>query len=201
MDRVTDEADPNRCKGSVGHGQCMYAAVEGSDYCRVHARAYAAPEKGMRRYLFAKAADQARLAQLSEGDDIKSLREEMSLVTMMIEEQWNTANTPLERQQMHARINTLLQTLDKLTKTSSQLEERRGSVLAKATLYHIGQQICLKLIERLGSLPNAEQLLTQLHGDVISVIRNARNNAVHVVDAVSVPVLPPPPPPADSSQA
>ena len=49
MDRVTDEADPNRCKGSVGHGQCMYAAVEGSDYCRVHARAYAAPEKGMRR--------------------------------------------------------------------------------------------------------------------------------------------------------
>ena len=43
-----------------------------------------------------------RLAQLSEGDDIKSLREEMSLVTMMIEEQWNTANTPLERQQMHA---------------------------------------------------------------------------------------------------
>ena len=63
-----------------------------------------------------------RLAKLSEGDDIKSLREEMSLVTMMIEEQWNTANTPLERQQMHAHINTLLQTLDKLTRHPASLK-------------------------------------------------------------------------------
>ena len=95
MDRVTDLADPNRCKGTTGLGQCMNVALEGSDYCRVHARAYQAPEKGMRGYLLAKAADRARLAQLSEGEGIKSLRQEIDLVHMMIEEQWNAAgDTP-----------------------------------------------------------------------------------------------------------
>ena len=56
MERVTDPADPQRCKASDGNGQC-WVRVEGSDYCRAHAGAYQPPEKGMRQYLLAHAQD------------------------------------------------------------------------------------------------------------------------------------------------
>ena len=36
MQRVTDLADPRRCKGASLDGQCQNVAEEGSDYCRVH---------------------------------------------------------------------------------------------------------------------------------------------------------------------
>ena len=53
------------------------------------------PEKGLRQYQLAKAHDCARLAYFAEHDDIKSLRDEIALMKMVIEEQWNAAQTPV----------------------------------------------------------------------------------------------------------
>ena len=122
MERVTDMADPRRCKASVGTGQCMTAALEGSDYCQVHAGSYRPPVKGLRQYLLAQAQDRARLAALSEHDDIKSLRDEIALTRMMIERLWNSAQSDVERMALFGRVNSHILTLEKLVKTCNQIE-------------------------------------------------------------------------------
>ena len=112
MERVTDLADPRRCKASVGTGQCMTVAEEGSDYCRVHAGSYQPPEKGLRQYLWRKAQDRARLAAFAEHDDIKSLRDEIALTRMMVEGLWNSAQSDAERLAVYGRVNSHILTLE-----------------------------------------------------------------------------------------
>ena len=183
MERVTDLADPRRCKASIGTGQCRTVAEEGSDYCRVHARAYRPPEKGLRQYYLGKAQDRARLAVFAEHDDIKSLRDEIALTRMMVEGLWNSAHSDVERLAIYGRVNSHILTLEKLVKTCNQIEERLGSLLAKPTLLRVGQQICQKLVARLEGLPNYDQLVDTLIRDVITTIQEARN------DAATVPTL------------
>ena len=63
MQRVTDLADPRRCKGASLYGQCQNVAEEGSDYCRVHGGHDQAPARRLKQYLLTKAQDRERLAQ------------------------------------------------------------------------------------------------------------------------------------------
>jgi hypothetical protein len=186
MERVTDLADPRRCKASLGTAQCMTVAVEGSDYCAVHAGSYRPPEKGMRQYLLAKAQDRARLAAFAEHDDIKSLRDEIALTRMMIEGLWNFAQSDVERLTMYGRVNSHILTLEKLVKTCNQIEERLGSLLAKPTLLRVGQQICTALVNRLSGLPNYEQVVDFLMGDINEIITTARNDAA-IAPALQAP--------------
>jgi len=183
MERVTDPADPRRCKAPDSYGQCMGIRVEGSDYCPVHAGSYRPPAPGMRQYLLARAQDRARLASFAEHDDIKSLRDEIALTRMMIEGLWNSAQSNAEQLAVYGRVNSHILTLEKLVKTCNQIEERLGSLLAKPTLLRVGQQICQKLVARLEGLPNYDQLVDTLIRDVITTIQEARN------DAATVPTL------------
>lgn len=178
MERVTDLADPRRCKASVGTDQCRTVAVEGSDYCSIHAGSYQPPEKGLRQYYLARAQDRARLAAFAEHDDIKSLRDEIALTRMMIEAIWNSAQSDIERLSVYGRVNAHILTLEKLVKTCNQLEERLGTLLEKSAILRVGQQICEVLVSRLSGLPNYEQLVDPLMADVIGIISQARNNAV-----------------------
>jgi hypothetical protein len=186
MERVADVADPRRCKASIGVGQCMAVALEGSDYCVTHAGSYIPPARGVRQYLLAQAQDRARLADLAEHDDIKSLRDEIALTRMMIERLWNSANSEVERLMVFGRVNAHILTLEKLVKTCNQIEERLGTLLAKPTLYRVGQQICQALMDRLAGLPNYEQIVDLTIRDIDRIIVEARN------ETTAAAALPPP---------
>jgi hypothetical protein len=181
MDRVSDPADPRRCQAPDTNGQCWGVKIEGSDYCPIHSGLHQPPEPGKRQYFLAKAQDRTRLATLAEHNDIKSLRDEISLTRMMIEELWNSAQTAAERLNVFGRVRLHIADLEKLVKTCNQLEERLGSLLAKPALQRVGQRICVVLIERLSGLPNYEQLVDVLEADVIDIIRDARNDVEPVL--------------------
>jgi hypothetical protein len=186
MDRVTDPTDPRRCQAPDATGQCWGVKLEGLDYCVIHAGAHRPPEEGLRQYLLTKAHDRARLAMLADHDDLKSLRDEIGLTRMMIEELWNSAQSAAERLNVFGRVRLHIADLEKLVKTCNQIEERLGTLLAKPTLLRVGQQICNALVKRLDGVPNYAQLVDILEADVISIIQEARN------DAATVPALSPP---------
>ena len=186
MERVTDLADPHRCKASMGTGQCMGVALAGSDYCLVHAGSYRAPEKGMRGYLLARADDRAKLAAFAESDNIKSLREEIALTRIMVQERWNSAKSDAERLVMFGAVRPDIQALEKLVKTCNQMEERLGTLLSKPTLSRVGQQICQVLVNRLAGIPNYEQVVDILLSDISGVIQQAKNDDA-AVRALSPP--------------
>ena len=97
QEHVTDPADPRRCQAKNSIGQCRGVKLEGSDYCRLHAGPYRPLGKGIRQYYLVKAEDRTRLAALAEHNDIKSLRDEIGLTRMMIEEIWNSGQSAAER--------------------------------------------------------------------------------------------------------
>ena len=74
MQRVKDPTDPNRCTGAAPDGQCWNRAEPGSDRCCIHGGRDREAEQDKRLYLLTKAQHRVRLAQLSEHEQIKSLR-------------------------------------------------------------------------------------------------------------------------------
>ena len=83
MQRVTDLADPRRCKGASLDGQCQNFAEEGAEYCRVHGGTDQAPALRLKQYLLTRAQDQARLVHLDDPEGVKSLRDEVVIATGM----------------------------------------------------------------------------------------------------------------------
>ena len=92
VQRVTDLADPHRCKGSKPDGQCQNVAEEGSDYCRAHGGESQALARRLKQYLLTKAQDRERLAQLAENDALKTLREEVIVALGQLERRLSLAN-------------------------------------------------------------------------------------------------------------
>ena len=91
MQRVTDLADPRRCKGASVDGQCQNVAEEGAEYCRVHGGKDQAPARRLKQYLLTKAQDRERLAQFAENDALKTLREEVVVALGQLERRLSLA--------------------------------------------------------------------------------------------------------------
>ena len=116
MRQVADPADPRRCKYSYPHEQCWHEAEPGCDNCAAHGGKSKANAEETRLYHLAEVDNRRRLAELSGHEQIKSLREEIGLVRMLIEKQVNAAKSDMELLSSCGTINGLLVTLEKLIK-------------------------------------------------------------------------------------
>jgi hypothetical protein len=164
MDRVTDPADPTRCKGSCGHAQCWNRAVSGYDFCRIHApdaKDKAAMED-VRGYLLAKIDDRVRLAQLSESDELKDMRREVGFIRMMIERYWNTIKSDNDLIQRSGAINALFLTLERMNKSQQQMEERLQSLIGRSKVIALAQEWAKIIMDELEVLPNHEPVAERI---------------------------------------
>ena len=73
----------------------------------------------MRQYLLARVEDQRRLAQLSESEEIKSLREDVSLAVMMFERRWNLAKSDTDFIAASPQLDKMLLTVERLKKIAA----------------------------------------------------------------------------------
>jgi len=187
VDRVTDLADPRRCKAGTHAGQCQCVAPEESDFCVFHQGVERAPGRNLRQYLLLKAADQTRLAQFAEHEEVKSLRDEIALTRMLIERRWNLAQTDAELVASCGSLNQLLITVERLVKSAHTIEQSLGALLARQSVLRLGQQICQIIVDRLEGIPNYEQLVDAIILDIVETIQHADNAAVPVMRALPAP--------------
>lgn len=181
MERVTDLADPRRCKGGTLNGQCLNTTPPGSEFCTRHAGIDRTPARDLRQYLLAKASDQTRLAQLSESEGLKSLRDEVAIAVGMLERRINLLQDDADFIRSCGQLNMLLLTIERLKKSSQALEERSGAMISRNAILRVGQQICQAIVNRLEGVPNYEQLVDVIILDVIGTIQQANN-----VEAIQV---------------
>jgi len=176
MQKVTDLADPRRCKAASCDGQCRNVAEDGDDYCRAHlSTPPAAPARRMRKYLLVKAEDQALLARYVDDDDLKSLREEIALVRMMIQNTLADAQTNMDRINAYSKVNTYMLTLERVMKTSHALEKSLDQLVSKSTLIRLGKQLCHIILDKLEGVPNYEQLVDALIPEIALAVQNISN--------------------------
>jgi hypothetical protein len=135
--RVSDPLDPNRCTGMAPNGQCMNFAVNERGTCAVCSTNHVAGQKRaeIRNYRLTKF--QARVEEFADSDKVKSLREEIGLIRMMIEEVVNRCKDNTELILMSGKISHLVSQAEKLVVSCHKLEQSTGLLLDKTAILQL----------------------------------------------------------------
>ena len=177
--RVTDPADPRRCKGPTPSGQCMNEAEDGCENCLVHCGPPSTALSPTKRvYLLTRADARKRLAELAEHEEVKSLREEIALTRMMIETQFNGINSDLDWAMRWPAIERGIRTVHGLVKDCHVIEQNLGSMLSKETVLGLAHRICQVVIDRLQGIDNYTDLTDDIIHSVIQIVQDANNQGV-----------------------
>ena len=173
MQRVTDLADPRRCKGRSLDGQCQNVVEEGSDYCRVHGGESLAPARRLKQYLLTTAQDCARLARISENDGLKTLREEVTVALALLERRLSLAKTDAEFISAFPQIERFLQRIADLKKDNLSLETKSGAMLSRDQAFGLFQEIIGIVIEELDGIPGYTEIMDRIIARIGPAIQQA----------------------------
>lgn len=175
MDRVTDPADPNRCKGSGREGQCMNHAEPGDEYCRKCGGTDLAEVENVRQYHLTDARLRQRLDKKAGHDQIKSLTEEIGLTRLLIEELMNSCKTDTQRLANVSTYNTLTMNLERLIKTSHTMEQSLNLLLAKPALVAFAQEMIRIIADELRGTDQYEEKIDRITSRMLDNIEHAAN--------------------------
>lgn len=175
--RVNAPDDPQRCKGSTSMGQCWNRSIEGADFCPVCAGANRASlvEKNRHQYLLTNPRFRARMAELSEGEEIKSLRDEIAIARMLVEELLNRVRGSEDVSMVSGKVNALLLTIERLTGRAHIIEQNLGNLLQKLTVLKLMQTVCDVITEEVSPLPGGREAIDRIVDRVFTHASLARN--------------------------
>jgi len=174
FERVNSADDPRRCQGTYSGNQCWNVACDESDFCPVCSKgkplAFA-----RRQYLLTNPAYQVRLAQLSEADEIKSLRDEVAIARMLIEERLNKITNDQDLYTACGSVNALLLTVEKLVSRSHILEQNLGLLYHKSTVVQLVQAFVQIVDEEVRDLEGGVEAKDRIIARIFQATSDARN--------------------------
>jgi hypothetical protein len=124
MKRV-EEDDPKRCQCMTKVGQCRWEAVEGRDFCKMHGGNVA--NKNLRNYRLEKFNQ--KFAQAANSPEIKSLKDEIGILRVLIEEKINFCNDPMDLMMQSNTISDLIMKVKAVVESCHKLDERLGIMM------------------------------------------------------------------------
>lgn len=139
------ETDIERCHGAAPtHGQCPFAKVPGSNYCPRHGGTVAlnsAAVKSAFKYRLNKF--QARYEEQAGNPTIKSLRDEIGVSRVLLEEVFNKIDTEGDGDKLTMlvllpQITGILHLIKGLVESCDKLETKFGMTLDKSQVVQIG---------------------------------------------------------------
>jgi len=167
-ERVEDD-DPSRCQAVLATiGQCRVKAMEGSKFCPAHGgvHAIAAKEKAEAQ-MYRLKKYQARLEEFSESDKIKSLRNEIGILRILIEERMNICHTDLDLMLHSSVLGDLVTKVEKLVTSCNRLEGQLGAMLDKTQALQLGSEI----VEIVARHVENEEALESIANEIIEAIK------------------------------
>ena len=130
-----------RCEGSSQIGQCPYCKVDGSDYCPRHGGAIAESRKrkeNLRNYQLTRW--KARVCEFADNDGIKSLREEIGILRMVMETMLNQCHDATELLLYSTRMADLVMKIEKLVVSCDKMESKMGLLLSKDSVLQLAAE-------------------------------------------------------------
>lgn len=167
--------DPNRCTGITHSGQCTSGSLPGTTKCAAHGGAVASKKHQQRQYLIEEARIADRVSNLSSHESIYSLREEIALLRMCVERLISQPNVDLMLQA--PALVSLFSTLEKLVKTSAQVECKLGNMLSKDTVMQIGSAMIEVINEELKDLDDYEERVDRITELIVEKISKSKDTA------------------------
>ena len=182
---VSDPADPRRCKASAGSSQCRDLAAPGADFCLSHQGVDQTNAQSTRLYLLAKADSQKRLLQLADHEEIRSLREEIAIIRMLIEGRMNLIKSDNDLLIQSGAINSLVLTVERLVKSAHTIEQQLGILLSKSAVIALGQTICKIIVEELDGIERYEEIVDSIMTRISTSIAAAKDNPGETVQVTN----------------
>lgn len=168
IQRVTDPNDPRRCQHVIPtQGQCMLISVEGSQNCIAHGGNVAAQAKekqDLRNYRLARFRQRA--AELGNSDAILSLKDEIGILRLLVEERLNRCKDVNELMLMSGPLSDLMMKIEKVVVSCNRLEGRLGNLLDRTKVMEFGQMI----VQIISNYIHDEKTLDQVSEDIAKAL-------------------------------
>lgn len=146
MKKVSDLDDPQRCQGITAMGQCTYYKEENSDFCIMHGGnkgAESLAKKEMKNYRLTKF--RKRTEELCNSNNISSLRDEIAILRMIIEEKINACHDESHLLLMSGPLSDLIMKCGALVEKCQRLEYKLGNFLDRTKVTQFAQ-VCVEII-------------------------------------------------------
>jgi hypothetical protein len=164
-----------RCEFTHPTGQCAEEALEGCRYCSLHT--HIDPERHQKRlYNLLKYKYRTRYEQIGEHEALRSLRDEVAISKMMLEETLNSIQNDSEFMASRAELAQQLATVEKLVASMLKMEVSLGTLISKPTLVKIAGEIVQILLKKLKDIPDHEMLIDDISAEIIQTIGKVSEN-------------------------
>lgn len=165
--RVDYPEDPRRCQCVFKNGQCGYIALEGSKFCAMHGgnKAQESVKKEMHRK-YQLAQWNARVSEFADDDGIKSLREEIGILRMTLENVINQCSKPMDVVLWSGKIGDLVTRIEKTIVSCNRLEASSGMLLDKASALTLASQ----MVEIIARHVNDPEAIDQISDEIVQII-------------------------------
>lgn len=161
--------DPSRCQANHAKGQCSYKAIDGSKYCAMHGgnKAVEARRTQLARQ-YNLAQWQARTEHFSDHEQVKSLRDEIGITRMLLENMITRCQDAGDLLLFSSKISDLVGKIEKLVVSCNRLEGSMGMLLDKAAALNIAAQ----MVEIISRYVDDEKAIDAIAGEIAQAIAN-----------------------------
>lgn len=167
-----EEDDPRRCQHIGSQGQCRIKAVDGSSYCPAHGgnKAYQAAEKReLRNYRLNKFKE--RLGELGNSNEILSLKDEISILRMLVEEKMNACSDNTDLILMAGPLSDLMMKIERVVTSCQRLDSRLGNLLDKGRVIHLAQA----MVQIISDEIDDPEILEKISNKILKLLQNEGN--------------------------
>lgn len=173
--RIDSPDDPERCQLNTKHGQCQNKRAPDAQYCHYH-NGYMQEANAERKRIsnYHVARYQARLEKQANSPELKSLRDEIALLRILIEDRLNACRTDTDLILQSGPISDLIMKVDKVVNSCHRLEANLGNLLDKTDLIQFASEV----INILSEMLDQQQML-----DVANKIERLFDDRTHSSDA------------------
>jgi hypothetical protein len=165
-----------RCLGpSASNGQCPFEPLPGTDYCHRHSGSFEKrrnEEKAKFRYNLGKA--QALAEQFAFDPEIKSLRDEIAVSRVLLQELFDRMNVTdngrdrLTMLMLMPQIQSVLRDIKLLVEAADKMDTKLGNTLDRTQVMVIGQVI-VNVVSKYVTDPIALERISEEIGEAMLV--------------------------------
>lgn len=161
-----------QCEHTTDAGQCNNDTLDGSKFCAKHCRNPQMVAK--RQYMLNKSKYRERYSDFADSSDLRTLRDEIAILRMVMEERLNMVTNDAEMLASCGQIASLAVTIERLVKSCNNLETRLGTLLSKPTLLAVASDMVQILLHELVDVPGYEDLVNRISERILKVITEAK---------------------------
>jgi hypothetical protein len=151
-----------RCEAIINSGaQCLNASVPGCTRCEMHGanKELEKQEKASLR-LYRLSKHQARANDLTDHAKNKSLKEEIALLRILLEEKWNKCQDEYDLLVNAGPISDLVMKIERLVASCHKLDMSMGGLLDKTKIKQIASEILNSLATHLAEQVNDPDIVS-----------------------------------------